>query len=64
MILLATLSVIKVSLIFNSQFVDLEMFLDDGIDGDDGDMYPQTDMNNEDAFNTDGDQAQRGAVAR
>jgi hypothetical protein len=31
------------------------MFLDDGENLDDGDIYPQTDMNN-DEFQTDGDQ--------
>lgn len=39
-------------------YIDLEMFLDDGIDGenlDDGDMYPQTDNNNDEAFQTDAD---------
>ena len=39
------------------------MFLDDGENLDDGDIYPQTDMNN-DEFQTDGDQPQRGAVNR
>lgn len=42
MILLAILLVIKVSTLFCSFFfiVDLEMFLDDGENLDDGDMYP------------------------
>lgn len=44
------------------------MFLDadgegEGENLDDGDMYPQTDNNNDD-FQTDGDQGQRGAVVR
>ena len=48
---------------FNLFRKDLEMFLDDGENLDDGDIYPQTDMNN-DEFQTDGDQPQRGAVNR
>ena len=56
MTLLATLLVTKVSkFAFVIFYVDLEMFLDDGENLDDGDMYPQTDMNNEE-FQTDGDQ--------
>lgn len=34
---------------FLFKFLDLEMFLDDGENLDDGD-YPQTDINNDDAF--------------
>ena len=40
------------------------MFLDDGENLDDGDMYPQTDMNNDEAFQTDVDQGHRGAATR
>lgn len=65
MILLVTQCLTKVSTNQNLTllYLDLEMFLDDGENLDDGDIYPQTDMNN-DEFQTDGDQPQRGAVTR